>query len=67
MAKAIKILPNKLSIRYLKKAKKYFITLGVMHVRINDMYSDGFYSIEYAEDVAIKLKPTVYIDNWDTD
>jgi hypothetical protein len=56
MAKAIKKYQNGLSIRFLVKDKKYYITYGVMHIMINGEYSDGFKTFEEAEKVLLSLK-----------
>ncbi len=64
MAKAIKKLANGLSLRYLVKSKKYFITFGVLHIKINDEYCNGFETLEEAEQVAVKLTPTTFNEKW---
>jgi hypothetical protein len=56
MAKSIKKYDNGLSIRFLVKQKKYYITHGVMHIMINGEYSNGFNSFEEAEKTLLSLK-----------
>ena len=59
MAKAIKKYKNGLSIRFLVKEKRYYITYGVMHITINNDYSVGFNSFEDAEKMLLLLKSTI--------
>lgn len=56
MAKAIKKYENGLSIRYLRKEQKFFITHGVMHIMINGEYSNGFSTFTKAENTLLQLK-----------
>jgi len=56
MAKAIKKYENGLSIRFLVKKKRYYITHGVMHIMINGEYSEGFSTFESAEKTLLLLK-----------
>lgn len=56
MANYIKKYSNNLSIRFIKKAKKYFITYGVMHIKVNGEYLSGFKTFEDAEQFLLKLK-----------
>ena len=56
MAKAIKKYKNGLSIRFLIKDKKYYITYGVMHIMINGEYSNGFTTFTEAENKLLILK-----------
>jgi hypothetical protein len=65
MAKAIKKLDNGLSIRYLKKEKRYFLTYGVMHIKINGMYNEnGYETIMEAEEIGNKLIETNFVDSF---
>lgn len=57
MARAIKKYKNGLSIRFLKVSKKYYITFGVSHVKINKNYHEGFKSFEEAEEFLLSLIP----------
>jgi len=56
MSKAIKKYKNGLSIRFLVKEKRYYITHGVMHIMINGNYSNGFDTFEEAEKTLLSLK-----------
>ena len=60
MANAIKKYQNGLSIRFLKTPKKYYITFGVTHIKIDNEYSNGFKTFEDAEKCLLSLKPTKY-------
>lgn len=60
MANAIKKYDNGLSIRYIKKAKAYFITFGVTHIKVNGTYLKGFVTFQEAEDFLNTLKPMPY-------
>lgn len=65
MAKAIKKYENGLSIRYLVKDKKYYITYGVEHVQIGNNFCPGYASFEEAENILTELKPTSSMIRWD--
>lgn len=57
MAKAIKKYQNGLSIRFLKKPNKYFITFGVDHIKIEGKYICGFETFEQSEKYLLSLIP----------
>lgn len=67
MARAIKKLENGLSIRYIKKAKKYFLTYGVEHITIDKRQYNPFDSVEDAERVGNSLKPTNFYSRFTTE
>lgn len=58
MAKTLKQLENKLRIKYIIRAKRYYLLFGNEHIVINGEYSNGFDSIELAEACGNKLIPT---------
>jgi hypothetical protein len=60
MAKAIKRYKNGLSIRFLKKPNKYFITFGVDHIKIEGEYNSGFKTFDEAEKYLLTLTPKPY-------
>jgi len=66
MAKAIKKYDNGLSIRYLVRPNKFYITFGVMHITVNGKHNSGFTSFGDAEEFLFKLQPMPY-SNYDWD
>ena len=66
MAKTLEQLPNKLRIKYIVKAKKYYLYYGSTQIRIDNKYQRGFKNIDEAKSVGIELKQSNFKDMWDS-
>ena len=64
MAKTLEQLSNKLRIKYIVKAKKYYLYYGSMQIRIDNKYQKGFKTLEEAKSVGIRLKQSIFKDMW---
>jgi len=66
MAKTLEQLSNKLRIRYVVKAKKYYLYFGSTQIRIDGEYQKGFNSHNEAKKVGLKLEMGMFKDSWVT-
>lgn len=63
MSRAIKKFHNGISVRYIKKTKRYYLTYGVMHILVDGKPNDGFNTPEEAELYLSKLQKLQFWPN----